>query len=258
MEENQNNLVVGKFNLLNKSKLFYFLNIVLLVLFSVSLLVNQAVLNKTKDHLGISSKKFFNPLSLLSGSGNDYKLSGKLGDDVVKLIIAKGSPENYGAELGITYDKVQQSINILKKYDPDYGSSKIILSGNDFQRYKDVAIRISCEYCCGAKSIVTTEGKAACGCAHSQAMRGLLAYMIKNHGSKYTNDQLLRELARWKGMYFPKQMMKKMSTQIQSGTYTPDVAAIILDLKLPKYNGKDNDAPLPSSIKDLPSMVGGC
>ena len=53
-------------------------------------------------------------------------------------------------------------------------------------------------------------------------------------------------------------MIKKVSDQITSGNYTPDVASLLLDLKLPKYSGASKEAPLPSEIKDAPGMVGGC
>ena len=218
-------------------------------------------MGETKDKLGLNSQGLFDrlsPLSLFGGAGDGkIKLSGNLGEDAVKLAVVTGVPDKYGQELAVNFDQVQQSMNVMKQFDPGYGANKIVLTGEALKRYTDVGLRISCEYCCGAKAIVFANGEAACGCAHSQAMRGLAAYLIEKHGAEYTDDQILRELARWKGRYFPKQMSKKMTEQLQNGQYTPDMAALLLELEVPKYSGQSADAPLPSSIKDAPGMVGG-
>ena len=244
-------------------KLFIFVNFALLFVLGLSLGMNYVLLTKTSDVLGIESGVLSQVTSKAFGKtdsnfSNSIELTGDIMQDVVKLVISGGVPEIYGVELSVSFDQVQQSINIMRKYDPTYGKQKITLSGDDLQRYIDVGLRISCEYCCGVKSIIREDGQAACGCAHSIAMRGLLAYLIQNHGTEYTNDELLRELARWKGMYFPKQMIKKMAEQIQNGNYTPDTASLVLGLELPDYGGGNNEAPLPSDIENLPSMVGGC
>ena len=238
------------------------INSILLGVVAISMIANGWMMGETKDKLGLNSRGLFDrlsPLSLFGGAGGGKtKLSGNLSEDAVKLAITAGAPDKYGQELGVNFDQVQQSMNVMKQFDPGYGSQKIILQGDDLKRYTDVGLRISCEYCCGAKAIVFANGEAACGCAHSQAMRGLAAYLIQKHSAEYTDDQILRELARWKGRYFPKQMSKKMTEQLQSGQYTPDMAALLLDLEVPKYSGQSADAPLPSAIKDAPGMVGGC
>lgn len=238
------------------------INLVLLGVTAVSIIANGWIMGETKEKLGLNSKGLFDklsPLALFGGTGGGkIKLNGNLGEDAVKLAIMAGVPETYGQEMGVNFDQVQQSMNVMKKFDPGYGSQKIILQGDDLKRYTDVGLRISCEYCCGANAIVFPNGEAACGCAHSQAMRGLAAYLVQKHSVEYTDDQILRELARWKGRYFPKQMVKKMTEQLQSGQYTPDMAALLLELEVPKYSGQSTDAPLPSAIKDAPGMVGGC
>ncbi|MBI4427292.1 MAG: hypothetical protein HY569_02320 [Candidatus Magasanikbacteria bacterium] len=237
-------------------------NFALLGVVAVSMIANGWIMGETKDKLGLNSKGLFDrlsPLSFFSGAGGGaIKLSGNLGEDAVKLAIASGVPGIYGQELNVSFDQVVPSMTAMKAYDPTYGNKKIVLQGADLKRYVDIGSRIACEYCCGAKSLVFPNGEAACGCAHSQAMRGLAAYLIQNHGAEYTDDQILRELARWKGRYFPKQMTKKMTEQLQNGQYTPDMAALLLELEVPKYSGQSGDAPLPSSIKDAPGMVGGC
>ena len=196
-----------------------------------------------------------------SGSSQNTATQALVGDitqDSIVLTISQGAPAVYGEELGVSFSKVQPSIDVMRQFDPGYGNQKITLTGEELTRYIDIGLRISCEYCCGALSIIFKDGSAACGCAHSQAMRGLAAYLLKNHGSAYSNDQILQELARWKGMFFPKQMIAKMANALSTGTYTPDTAALTLGYTLPQYGLAGKNAPLPSEINNLPSMVGGC
>ena len=86
-------------------------------------------------------------------------------------------------------------------------------------------------------------------------MRGLAAYLLQNHSDEFTNDEILQELARWKGLYFPKQMMQKYISQVSTGEYTPDMAALIMGLDVKSSSGKNT--PLPTDLS-LPDMAGGC
>lgn len=193
----------------------------------------------------------------MPASHGKMKLSGDLSKDAVTLIMSLGIPTVYGAELNVNYEDVPNSMNIMKHFDPGYGDNKITLTGELQQRYIDITTKIACEYCCGAKTLSFVNGKPACGCAHSQAMRGLTAYLLQNHANQYSNDDILKELAKWKSKYFPKQMINKITTQIQLEQFTPDIAAILMDVDISKYNGSKY-TPLPSDLNDLPSMVGGC
>ncbi len=236
------------------------LNFILLGVLTVSVVGNQVLLSNTKQVMGMGNSSLLPsiPAKYLKIFKNGTSLSGNLGDDAVKLSFMQGVPDVYGTELNVNFDDVQNSMNIMKQFDLGYGNNKPALSAEEKKRYTDILLRISCEFCCGAKAIVFENGEPSCGCAHSQAMRGLAAYLIKNHGAEYSDDEILRELAMWKGRYFPKQMIQKMTDQIKSGQYTPDIAALLLNVKLPKYGGDSKAAPLPSEIKDAPAMVGGC
>lgn len=252
-----------KTRLFRQKKLFIIVNFILLFILVLFLGINQILIIKINKALGIGQGTLSQVGAVIFNKANSsslarIELTGDIGQDVIKLVISNGAPEIYGQALGVSFDSVQQSINIMRQYDPTYGDSKIILKGDGLERYTNIGLRISCEYCCSAKSIVFSDGKAACGCAHSQAMRGLAAYLIKNYDSEFSNDEILRELARWKGMFFPKQMIKKMASQLQNGSYTPDTASLAIGLKLPDYGKGSKDAPLPSEIENLPSMVGGC
>ena len=124
--------------------------------------------------------------------------------------IPSGVPSIYGEELGITYDDVYPS-------DPRKADATIRLLGNidraetlegaELERYINILYimenGISCEYCCGARSIIFEDGRPACGCAHSYAMRGLTKYLIMNHGDEFTDEEILIENGKWKVLFFP-------------------------------------------------------
>ncbi len=151
----------------------------------------------------------------------------------VEAIIPKGIPPVYGNELGVSFDKPVESLNILAALDGDlYPNGKLKVSdlnSNQKSRYLKIGASIACEYCCGATTLVFNDGKPACGCAHSAAMRGLAKYLLINH-EDMTDEQILDQLVKWKTMFFPRQMIQKY---MQQGGLTSTEAA-------------------------LPEMIGGC
>lgn len=154
--------------------------------------------------------------------------------------VPSGIPEGYGSELSVSFDKVQESIDILAEFGPTYGDKKIELEGKAKERYIKIGMSISCEYCCDVDAIVKEDGEAACGCAHSQAMRGLAAYLLQNHPDKYSDEKILDELAKWKATYFPKQTIQKVLAE-------------------KKEAGEEGIEELLNEFPEfLPDMVGGC
>lgn len=119
-------------------------------------------------------------------------------------IIPKGVPEVYGKELGVSYDSVSPNnpsladatINKLTEYEDKE------LTSEQMERYIKIGGSISCEYCCGAKAIIFSNGERACGCAHSYAMRGLAKYLLIEH-SDMSDEEILTELGKWKVLFFP-------------------------------------------------------
>ena len=148
----------------------------------------------------------------VAGSKPTANIVGNIGFELD--IIPKGVPAIYGKELGVGYDdvssadqkKADSTINKLGALD-----KQITLSGENLKRYISIAIQISCEYCCGVDSIISKDGSAACGCAHSFAMRGIAKYLIKNHATEFTDDEILEELGKWKTLFFPANIAKKAS-----------------------------------------------
>ena len=167
-------------------------------------------------------------------------------------VIPTGIPLVYGAELGVSYDDISptdqnranNAIAKLSAYD-----KSMELTGSDLQRYIKIASEISCEYCCGAKSIITANGQAACGCAHSYSMRGLAKYLIKYHPTEFTDDQILEELGKWKTLYFPGIMAQKAAVLKEKG-----IELNYINLASNKYRGIEKGVEVGSSG----SMVGGC
>lgn len=159
--------------------------------------------------------------------------------DIKSAHIPKGVPEIYGKELSVSFDNVQDAINKLRILGPTYGNKKIVLEGDDLERYVSIGSKIACQYCCGAKTLVKPDGVAACGCAHSIMMRGLTAYLIKAH-PEVSDDRILEELKVWKRTFFPK----------------PTLMAKLLTMKNQGDKGVDE---IINEFPDfLPKMVGGC
>ncbi len=162
--------------------------------------------------------------------------------EIRESLTPSGVPEIYGRELGLSFDKVQESIDIMVVFGPTYGQEgkKIILAGSDLERYKKIGASIACEYCCGIKTLTKKDGSAACGCAHSIMMRALAAYLIKEHPKEFTDKKILQELEKWKITFFPKQtLVKKLQKLEKAGE--PGIKEILEEF--PEF---------------MPSMVGGC
>ncbi|MBS3132817.1 hypothetical protein J4470_01650 [Candidatus Woesearchaeota archaeon] len=163
-------------------------------------------------------------------------------------VIPKGVPKIYGSELGVSFDDISSlnqqladaTINKLGALD-----RSIELRGGQLQRYIAIASKISCEYCCGAASIIFSNGQAACGCAHSYAMRGVAKYLIENHGDEYSDDEVLEELGKWKTLFFPSQLSQKAEVLSENG-----IELNYINLASNKYRGIEQGAG--------GGMVGGC
>ncbi len=180
--------------------------------------------------------------------------TGMSGGDM-SSVIPKGIPIVYGAELGISYDdinaktpnKADATIAKLGSYDTSTNGPPSQLNEDLMKRYLSITTEISCEYCCGAQAITSNNGRAACGCAHSYAMRGLAQYLLINHAKEFTDDQILEELGKWKTLFFPTVMMQKASVLQSKG-----IELNYINLASNKYRGIEKGATSGGS------MVGGC
>lgn len=126
---------------------------------------------------------------------------------IAQQVIPQGVPAVYGPELNVSFSDPVNSLKILDSY--DRGANKIELTDDALQRYIKIALQTACEFCCGATTLVFQDGKAACGCSHSAAMRGVAKYLIQKHGGEYSDAQILAEVNKWKTISFPKQMVER-------------------------------------------------
>jgi hypothetical protein len=169
-------------------------------------------------------------------------------------VLPKGVPAVYGAELGVRYDDISTANQ--KKADATLAKLAALQTGSDsaapkltpeqLQRYIKIGREISCEYCCGVDSIITPDGKLACYCQHSAAMRGLLEYMIKKH-PEMSDEAMLEELGKWKVLFFPDVHKQKAAVLQQKG-----IELNYINLASNKYRGIEKGATSGGS------MVGGC
>jgi len=163
-------------------------------------------------------------------------------------VIPTGIPAVYGKELGVSYDdvspnnpqKADATIQVLGNLD-----RSIQLSGEALDRYIAIASQISCEYCCGAKAVIFSDGQPACGCAHSYAMRGLAKYLLTEHADM-SDNAILEEMGKWKTLFFPGIMQQKADIMKAQG-----IEMNYINLASNKYRGIEKGA-------QGGSMVGGC
>ena len=185
-----------------------------------------------------------------SSTGTGSVTGNVLGIVSASEIIPTGVPLVYGEELEINYDDVSAStpqladstIAVLSSIDRSE-----TLTGANLQRYIDIVIQISCEYCCGATSIIRSDGSAACGCAHSYAMRGLAKYLIKFHGDEFSDNEILEELGKWKVLFFPGIHESKAAVLKSEG-----IELNYINLASNKYRG------IEKGQQSSGGMVGGC
>lgn len=187
---------------------------------------------------------------------NAMKKSSVNGKYIAGFSLPSGVPEIYGSELGISFDdvsasnpqKADETIRLLGNIDRETE-----LTGTDLERYINILYRlengISCEYCCGARAVIFETGDAACGCAHSYAMRGLTKYLILNHGDEMSDEQILEEIGKWKSLFFPSQIANKAVILSSKG-----VELNFINLASNKYRGIERSVASGSSG----GMVGGC
>ena len=172
-------------------------------------------------------------------------------------VLPDGTPDVYGSELGVSYNDVSASnpqladttMQKLAKYED------MKLNSVQMERYIKIGSSIACEYCCGAKTLVFSNGERACGCAHSYAMRGLAKYLLTKHPDM-TDEQILNELGKWKVLFFPGVHEKKAEALKANGIDYTDENLGYIYLASNLYRGAENQATTSSSGGS--QMVGGC
>ncbi|HBF66897.1 MAG TPA: hypothetical protein DDW36_00535 [Candidatus Magasanikbacteria bacterium] len=226
---------------------------VALVLIGVLLIVNQAA----AIHIG----------RVMTGHDTQAgtSLSGDFAKDVAALVTPTSMPF-YGEELGLNMSNlnaINESIRKLGIMAPMQGSNPIQLNDEEMKRYIAIGTEpyVTCEFCCGVKTLVREDGSPTCGCAHSIAMRGTAAYLIRNYPNM-TNEEIAYELMRQKGLYFPTQMQERMASSLagDKNDFLADIKYLTLKLtekELSNLQQKAKSSGFTPETK-APDMVGGC
>ncbi len=156
----------------------------------------------------------------------------KTTQDAIDIMIPTGTPE-YGNAMGVSFDKPIESMELLSR---SYNAlMQQIKSENPevWQRYLNLATQprgIACEFCCGVgASGIDKNGRITCGCQHNPAIQTITLWLMLN--TDYSDAEILKEVYRWKALWFPKNMVG-LASQIAGGDS--------------------------SVLEDLPGMVGGC
>lgn len=149
--------------------------------------------------------------------------------DAIAVMVPTGIPE-YGQAMGVSFDDAEGSLTTLSKAQPALLQSLTPEQKARFIALASQPIGISCEYCCGVGPIgIREDGSSACGCQHNPALLSVTMWLMQN--TDYSDAEILREVYKWKSLFFPKNMV--------------DLAV--------KISGGDT-----SVLEELPGMVGGC
>lgn len=237
----------------------------MVALVAILILFNQVQISQASALAGLSSPLTFKSFS----SKTSLALTGDPSKDAFTVVIPHGVPF-YGEALGVSFDDPIKGLSIIANLDPSYGRNKIQLTSEEKQRYIkiDTTPSMGCQYCCSVDTAVDSRGNPTCGCQHSWAIRGLTAYLVKNY-PQLTDEEIMREVSKWKGLFFPKQMITKYIQESQTGKYSPDIASLLLSVDenkiksaaTPLASGSNTDTstqPTSTDINNLPNMVGGC
>jgi len=238
----------------------------IVALIAVLIFYNQLQISQASSLMGFKSGLADKLVFSSSSTKTSLKLTGDPSKDALSLI-PKGT-RFYSQGLGVSFDDPIKSLEVIAQLDPAYGRNKIQLTPDEKARYIKIGTipTMGCEYCCGATTAVTKDGRPTCGCKHSWATRGLLAYLVKNY-PQLSDDEIMHSLAEWKVMFFPKQMLQRYVKESQTGQYTPDIKALLLDadqsniksaVPVASAGNTQSNNQVAADINSLPSQVGGC
>lgn len=216
-------------------------NWTLLSIFALLLLFNQFQVMGLNDMTARSISSYSSDLSDVDVTQIQSTAQGiallfpvneiKTTEDAIAIMIPTGTPE-YVAAMGVSFDDPVTSLSLLEN---GYYTLKEQAEADPvvWERYLALASEprgISCEFCCGIGAAgVTAEGKSKCGCAHNPAAQAVALWLMLN--TDYSDAEVLREVYKWKALWFPK-----------------DMVGLALEIA-----GGNTDV-----LNELPGMVGGC
>ncbi|MBI2668680.1 hypothetical protein HYX14_02450 [Candidatus Woesearchaeota archaeon] len=194
----------------------------LLALAIIVLIFNQVQISSVSTLLGGSStgalvsNKELSTLDLAAIKSTGHTVAAvfpvenfKTADDAMAAMFPSGTPD-YGQALGVSFD---DPVGSLSKLASMYRGLKTEVEQKNpeaWQRFINLAsnpVGISCEFCCGIGPIgADKNGNSRCGCQHNPALLSVALYLTAY--TDYSDGEILREVMRWKTLFFPKNMIE--------------------------------------------------
>ena len=127
--------------------------------------------------------------------------TGDLAQDLLNNVVPRGTPW-YGQEAGVSFDDPITAQKLWAK------GRAIQLDATQEERWERIVNSFTCDYCCGSPQNPTIITR--CGCAHSAAAQGMSKWFVKNHGDKYSDEEIYGEMARWYAVWYPGPTVKRI------------------------------------------------
>lgn len=183
--------------------------------------------------------------------------TGDAAQDAIRAIVPTGVPwylaEEPGLGMGISFD---DPIKAQKTWG-NFGRA-VELGPAEEARFKKIDSIYTCDYCCGGPNAVTTINR--CGCAHAYAWKGVAKFFLKYYPEKFTDEEIIGEMTRWKALFYPKGMIQNFLVY----TGKSDVSILnqggVVGIRQ-QFAGQGGGAQASASLgelENLPGMVGGC
>ena len=133
--------------------------------------------------------------------------TGDVVQDLLNNIVPTGTPW-YGPEAGVSFDDPITAQKLWAK------GRAVELNQNEEERWQRIVNSFTCDYCCGSPQNPTIITR--CGCAHSSAAQGMAKWFVKNYGSKYSDEEIYGEMARWYALWYPKGTIERIIQEAQT------------------------------------------
>lgn len=196
------------------------------------------------------------------------KSTGNPTQDAIAAVVPTGTPfyaaQGPGSEKiqGASFDDPLTSQKVWASLlgSRRFGTANAIqLTPEEEQRWQRLTSVFTCDFCCGGPNSVTTINR--CGCAHSYAWQGMAKFFIKYYPD-YTDEQILGEMTKWKGLWYPQGMIQDylVYTGQQPATILNHGGSIGIRQQFLQQapNGQHQTQASVTPLDELPSMVGGC
>ncbi|MBI2652667.1 hypothetical protein HYX00_04340 [Candidatus Woesearchaeota archaeon] len=196
------------------------------------------------------------------------KSTGNPTQDAIATVVPTGTPsyvlEGSGSEKikGATFDDPLTSQKVWASLlgSRRFGTTNAIqLTPEEEQRWQRLTSVFTCDYCCGGPNSVTTINR--CGCAHSYAWQGMAKFFIRYYPD-YTDEQILGEMTKWKGLWYPQGMIQDylVYTGQQPATILTHGGSVGIRQQFLQQapNAQHQTQASATPLDQLPSMVGGC